>query len=329
MQDSQVHRYLSQQRAQPVAVAAKYVVTSSSNTPGAGSNVTITAQLADINGNPVSGSGLYSYLVAIQSGRKFFICNTSTSTTNVSGAATVVFTVSTISGTVTTVTATDGSSPTPFTGTSSNITTIAGTAANMVINGGNNQTAIAGSAVATPPSVLVTDQFGNVVSGASVNFAPSAGGSVTGGLATTNASGIATVGSWTLAVGANTLTASATGVTPVIFNATGNIGAATKYLVTSSNNGPVAGSNVTITAQLADANGNAVTTQGLTVTWTQSNGAGGSSFATATSTTDVNGIATVVFTTSTISGTVTTVTATDNSSPTPLTGTSANITTVA
>ncbi len=44
-------------------------------------------------------------------------------------------------------------------------------------------------------------------------------------------------------------------------------GAATQYLVTSSDSGPVAGSDVTMTAQLADVNGNAVSTSGLIVSY--------------------------------------------------------------
>lgn len=100
-------------------------------------------------------------------------------------------------------------------------------------------------------------------------------------------------------------------------------GAATQYLVTASTTAPLQGSAVTITAQLADAGNNAVATAGKTVTWTKS-GANGR-FAAATSPTDANGIATVVFTSHTVAGTATTVTATDNTS---LTGTSATITTI-
>ena len=99
--------------------------------------------------------------------------------------------------------------------------------------------------------------------------------------------------------------------------------AATKYVVTSSSYSPVAGATVTISAQLTDANGNPVSTAGHVVTWTKSDTHG--SFATPTSTTDANGIATVVFTTHTVAGTVTTVTGTDAGS---LTGISSSITTV-
>src|SRR5439155_18745135 len=100
-----------------------------------------------------------------------------------------------------------------------------------------------------------------------------------------------------------------------------------KYVVTSSDNNPAAGTAVTITAQLADAGGLPVPIAGKLVTWSKT-GSGGS-FSSATSTTNASGVATVSFTTGTTAGTVYTVTATDNSTPTNLTGTSGNITTKA
>lgn len=92
-------------------------------------------------------------------------------------------------------------------------------------NAGDGQSAQAGNAVATPPSVLVVDGRSNPVPGVTVTFAiGSGGGSATGTSAVTNASGIATVGSWTLggSAGSNTLTATVTGLTgsPVTFTAT-------------------------------------------------------------------------------------------------------------
>jgi concanavalin A-like lectin/glucanase superfamily protein/Big-like domain-containing protein len=91
---------------------------------------------------------------------------------------------------------------------------------------GNGQTAVAGATLPLSPAVLVTDRFGNPIGGVNVTFAlGSGGGSVTGTPQTTNANGIATVGSWTLGTtaGPNTLTATATGLTgsPVTFAATG------------------------------------------------------------------------------------------------------------
>jgi hypothetical protein len=90
---------------------------------------------------------------------------------------------------------------------------------------GDGQSATVGTAVATAPSVLVTDANHNPVSGVSVTFAvASGGGSATGTSATTDVNGIAAVGSWTLGatVGANTLTATSAGLTgsPVTFSAT-------------------------------------------------------------------------------------------------------------
>src|SRR5260370_3130263 len=75
---------------------------------------------------------------------------------------------------------------------------------------GNAQTAVAGSAVATAPSVLVTDGT-NPVAGVAVTFAVATGGgsisSPSGAIVTTNASGIATLSSWVLGTtaGGNTL----------------------------------------------------------------------------------------------------------------------------
>ena len=91
-----------------------------------------------------------------------------------------------------------------------------------------SQTAMAGVAVGTRPSVQVRDGGGNPIAGRTVTFAVTAGGgSVTGAVAVTDATGTATVGSWTPGAAAdlNTVTAtvSGDGVTgnPVTFNVAG------------------------------------------------------------------------------------------------------------
>ncbi|MCA6451356.1 MAG: Ig-like domain-containing protein, partial [Chitinophagaceae bacterium] len=111
--------------------------------------------------------------------------------------------------------------------TSSSFNITAAAASRIQLNAGNAQTAPVLSPVKTLPSVLVTDASGNPVSGVTVTFTVTAGGgSVTGATATSNANGIATVGSWTLGpnVGTNnnTLQASSVGLTgsPVSFTAT-------------------------------------------------------------------------------------------------------------
>jgi hypothetical protein len=78
-----------------------------------------------------------------------------------------------------------------------------GVPAAMVAVSDQDQTGAAGSAVAEPPSVRVTDEYGNPVAGISVTFTPATLGSgtlgtVAGSPAVTNANGVATVGSWTL-----------------------------------------------------------------------------------------------------------------------------------
>ena len=99
----------------------------------------------------------------------------------------------------------------------------AGSPVSLVVQAGNNQTAAAGTSVGVAPSVVVRDFTGAPVSGVTVTFTvTSGGGSVTGGSATTNTSGIATLGSWIVgsAAGSNSIAASAGSLPTVIFTAT-------------------------------------------------------------------------------------------------------------
>src|SRR5205823_6265893 len=149
----------------------------------------------------------------------------------------------------------------------------AGNAGSIAVSGGDKQTATVNTAVATPPAVVVKDANGNPVQGVSVTFAVGLGsGSITGASQTTNADGIAAVGSWTLgtAAGQNTLTATAPGVngSPVTFTASGTAGApsaarslvvATPGTITASTGASAA----TITVTANDEFGNPVS--GVTV----------------------------------------------------------------
>ena len=303
-------------------VATRYVVTASAYGPAAGSTVTIRAQLADASGNPVATGGRVVTWSKSDASGSF---TNATSMTDASGLATVGFITATVPGATTTITATDAGG---LRGTSPAITTVVGPAVRIAVNAGDKQSATVGTAVEVPPSVIVTDDRGNPVAGAAVTFAvASGGGSATGTTTTTGANGVAAVGSWTLGptAGANTLTATcgALAASTVTFTATGTTAKATRYVVTASSYDPVAGSTVTIRAQLADASGNPVATGGRVVTWTKSDAHG--SLARATSTTDASGLATVGFVTHRVAGTRTTITATDAEL---LTGTSPAITTV-
>jgi adhesin/invasin len=306
--------------------ATRYGVTPSSYSPVARATITLTAQLADQYGNAVATSGITVSWSRTGTGGSF---GSKTSTTNASGIATTTYRTSRTAGRVYTFTA-RSTSPSTRTGTSAAVTTVAGPPTQMALYAGNNQTATVGTVVATAPSVRVRDVNNNNCPNVVVTFAVTAGGgAITTASATTNASGVATCGSWTLGttVGADTLTATLTGVTgsPVTFTATGVAGAATKYVVTSSSYNPVAGTAVTITAQLVDQYNNPVATSGLAVTFTRAPASGAFSGANP-ATTNAGGVATITFTTAFTVGTAYTVTAA-STVPSARTGTSPTITT--
>jgi hypothetical protein len=115
---------------------------------------------------------------------------------------------------------------------------------------GQGQTAVVGTAVETPPSVLVSDAFGNPVPGTPVAFVQSGTGAVAGSPANADANGIATVGSWTLGTSAgvesDTLTAAVAGADPVIFVASATVaGAAELVVVAGSGQSAVVATPVT------------------------------------------------------------------------------------
>lgn len=97
----------------------------------------------------------------------------------------------------------------------------AGPATSLTKVAGDNQTALAGQAVAVAPKVMVADAHGNPVGGQSILFSVlQGGGSVTGANQSTASDGTASVGSWLLgAAGGNALGAAAGGLN-VTFTAT-------------------------------------------------------------------------------------------------------------
>jgi hypothetical protein len=141
------------------------------------------------------------------------------------------------------------------------------TPATVTKAGGDAQSATAGTNVAVPPSVKVADALGNPLPNVLVTFAvASGGGTVTGGLANTNSSGIATAGAWRLgpALGANTLTATVASLPAVTFTATGTVGAASQVRFTNTAPTLAAGQTFKLIAQALDANNNVVPTAVIT-----------------------------------------------------------------
>jgi hypothetical protein len=102
-------------------------------------------------------------------------------------------------------------------------TAITGPPATLTIVSGNNQTAVAGTTLPLPLVVRVTDQNGNVVPGAAVNFSVTGGnGAVSAASVATGSDGQAQV-AWTLGTveGANSAQAQVGTLPAAIFHATG------------------------------------------------------------------------------------------------------------
>jgi alpha-tubulin suppressor-like RCC1 family protein len=136
------------------------------------------------------------------------------SVTDASGNASVGYTLGSTPGTETVSASVAGQS------VGFSATATVGGVSTLGIRAGDGQSASPGSAVAIAPSVLATDSFGNPVPGAAVVFAvASGGGSVTVGEQTTDAHGVATVGSWTLGSSGEQKLTATSGSTSVVFTA--------------------------------------------------------------------------------------------------------------
>jgi adhesin/invasin len=190
-------------------------------------------------------------------------------------------------------------------------------------------TGTAGGSASPPPSVRVTDARGQPVAGVPVTFAViDGGGSVAPAVVSTDLTGSATVGLWTLGsrAGTNTLTASASGTSgalsgsPVRFTAISTAGTMSRLAVVVQPS-PAAVSGVPLpqppTVQLQDAGGNDVAASGVVVTATIVGSPPGASLTSATATTSAAGSAT--FNGLTLTGPASTYTLLFTSSP-PLVG---------
>ncbi|HYW32556.1 MAG TPA: Ig-like domain-containing protein [Gemmatimonas sp.] len=278
--------------AAPTAIASNSVTTQSAN---AGTAVAAppSVRVRDAGNNPVSG---VTVTFAITGGGGS-ISPTSV-VTNASGIATLTsWTLGAVAG-ANSVSATAAGligSPVVF-----NATGTVGPAAAIIANSNVSQSAPINTAVSTAPSVRVNDAFGNGVAGASVTFTVTAGGGATSpaspAVVVTNASGIATLSTWTLgtSAGSNTVNAAATGLTgsPVVFAATATAGAATQIVANSVTTQTTnAGTSVAAppSVRVRDAGNNAVS--GVTVTFAVTGGGG--SITPASVVTNASGIATL------------------------------------
>jgi len=176
-----------------------------------------------------------------------------TSATDANGIASATRTLGGSPGTQTATASVSGltGSPVPFSATA-----LTDAPAQIVKLSLDPQSAIVGSAVSSPPSVRVVDQFGNAVAGVGVTFAGLiGGGSVTGATQTTDALGIAMVGSWTLGTVAglnnNSVTASVSGLPAVTFMASGIAGAPARLVFLTEPTRALAGDTIAPAVQVA------------------------------------------------------------------------------
>ena len=115
----------------------------------------------------------------------------------------------------------------------------AGPAAQIAISAGDNQTTAVNNAVPDVVCVIATDAANSPVAGVSVTWGGvTGGGTLTGATQVTDATGVATLGSWTLGpvAGTNTITATSAGLNSVTFTATGAPASTDDNLVIQWNN---------------------------------------------------------------------------------------------
>jgi len=211
---------------QSSVTAATGTITACSSGCVAGSTAsTITVTVRDGFSNPIGSAN-----VTLSSTGTNNTLSPASGTTSAGGTFTATFTSTTAEAKTVSAAADAGAGNVPISQTAA-VTVGAAAAANMAINAGNNQIARIGTTVAVPPSVLVTDAFGNAKPGVTVTFSvATGGGSVTAATPTTTTGGIATVGTWTLGAAAaasgtgthaNTVSVTAAGTGGQTFSASG------------------------------------------------------------------------------------------------------------
>jgi hypothetical protein len=212
----------------PTASKAIAVNAGDNQSAGVGAAVAIAPSVKVTN--PTTGAALSGETVTFAVGSGGGSITGASAVTNASGIATVgSWTLGSTAGTNTLTASLTGATGSPVTFTA----TAAG--ATIAINDGDKQAQMVSTAVPTAPSVIVKDGAGTPIAGATVTFAVAGGsGSITGGTATTNASGIATVGSWTLGATANLnkLSATITGGASVTIVAAGCSGTGAGFKIT-------------------------------------------------------------------------------------------------
>ncbi|MGH7654366.1 MAG: invasin domain 3-containing protein [Gemmatimonadaceae bacterium] len=273
-----------------------YAVTASTQAPVAGASVTISAILVDSVGQPVANTGRTVTWSATGAGGNFAA---PTSATDGTGKATVQFTTGATVATYV-ITATDNSA---LKGSTAAVASVAGPSSAAHATLVTTPISLPADAASTATITLhAADANGNVVH---ISAGTAVIASTAGSVSATTDNHDGTYGAVLTAPGiAGSAIVSAT-LADTAVTATDTVtiaaNAGTQYVITPSSTSPVAGSTVTVTAQLADAGGDPVALAGKTVTWNIAGETGGA-FAPTTSVTSASGAATTTYTTGTSVG---------------------------
>jgi chitinase len=200
------------------ATATQLVVVSGNaqtGTVGAALAAPVVVRASDEFGNPVPG-----VFVELTPGGGGGTLTPSAGTTNASGQLSATWVLGQVAGAKTLTASSSGLTSATFTATA-----VAGPASKLTVLSGNEQFGTVGVALPNALTVGVTDSYGNPVGvGTSVVFAVTGGGSVSPATAATDANGRVSA-TWTMGtrVGANSLSASATGLTAAPATATASV----------------------------------------------------------------------------------------------------------
>jgi len=134
--------------------------------------------------------------------------------------------------------AVDPSSGSPLVFATFRANAVPGTVASVARLSPDSQVAIAGNPVPVSPAVRTRDKYGNPASGVPVSFrVTGGGGSISDSLVLSDSTGLARIAQWKLgpAAGANTVSATANGLAPTVFIATGTATPASPTIALSDN----------------------------------------------------------------------------------------------
>lgn len=263
--------------------------------PSSGNNQTATVNtpitLSVQATNPYSGAGVAGVTITFGSGNKGTF-NPIQVTTDSTGTGTTTYTLPQTAGTYAVTAASPGYSTASLTETA-----VAGAAAALSVISGSSQSGTVGTTLPLPLVVMAKDSFGNKVSGASVTFSDSYGGTFSPNPATTGINGEASA-TFTLSTSAHsgfTVTASSGTATSATFHESSVAAAPATQAISSGNNQTgTAGTQLPkpLVVVVKDQYGNAVS--GVTVTF--SDGEAGGSFVNSAPITNSAGQASATYT---------------------------------